>query len=130
MEHLNAAADAYRNALDLLPADGILDLGMALHQLGLIYADAGEYDTALTHFQRAIRLREAVGDRYAAGQTRHAVTVLFIRAGRTSDALLYAHAALTDYAPYGASAAANIEQVQQLIGLLNPPADPTPTGAP
>ncbi|MEV0722309.1 CHAT domain-containing protein [Micromonospora purpureochromogenes] len=130
LEHLNAAAAAYQQALDLLPADATPDLAITYHHLGQIYADAGEYDTALTHLQQSIRLDEVAGNRYGAGQTRHAVAVLFARAGRSGDALLYARAALADYAPYGAGATAAIEQVQRLIALLNPPADPTPTGAP
>ncbi|MCU7724557.1 CHAT domain-containing protein [Actinoplanes sp. KI2] len=130
LEHLNAAVDAYRDALDLLPADATPDLATAHHHLGDVYTEASEYDTALTHYQQSIRLREAVGDRYRAGQTRYSVAFLFACAGRTGDALLYARAALADYAPYGAGAAADIEVAQSLIALLDPPADPTPPGAP
>lgn len=130
LEHLNAAADTYQQALDLLPADANPNLAAFHHQLGSIYTDAGQFDTALTHYQQSIRLKEVAGNRYSAGQTRQNVAVLFARTGRTSDALLYARAALSDYAPYGAGATAAIEQVQQLIALLDPPADPTPTGAP
>jgi hypothetical protein len=88
------------------------------------------FDTALTHYQQSIRFEEASGNRFGAGQTRSRVAVLFANAGRTGDALLYAHAALADFTPYGDGAAANIERIQQLIALLTPPVDPTPTGAP
>ena len=128
--HLNAAVAAYRNALDLLPADAVPDRATVHHQLGVIYRNAGDYDTALTHYQQSIRLQEAAGDRYGAGQTRHAVAVLLAAAGRTGDALLYARAALADYAPYGAGATADIEQVQELIDFLDPAAEPTRDGAP
>ncbi len=125
LRHLNDAATAYRDALGLLPADAKPELATVHHQLGVIYTLAGEYDTALNHYQQSIRLEEASGNRYGAGQTRHTVAILFARAGRTSDALLYAQAALADYAPYGAGAAAAVEEVHQLIARLGPP-----TGAP
>jgi tetratricopeptide (TPR) repeat protein len=130
LEHLNAAADAYRRALDLLPADAVTGLAALHNQLGIIFAEADEYDTALSHFQQSIRLQEAAGQRYGAGQTRHNVAVLLARAGRTGDALLYTRAALADYATYGDGAADAIEQVQQLIARLDPPADPSPPGTP
>ena len=130
LAHLNAAADAYQEALDLLPADAMPDLATVHHQLGILCYHAGEDDRALTHFQQAIRLREAAGNRYRAGQTRQAVAVVLAGAGRTGDALLYARSALADFAPYGAGVAADIEKVRQLIAMLDPPADPTPTGAP
>jgi tetratricopeptide (TPR) repeat protein len=130
LEHLNAAAAACREALDLLPADAVPNVAAVHHQLAIIYSEANEYDTALTHYQQSIRLDEVAGNRYGAGQARHNVAVLLARAGRTGDALLYAHAALADYAPYGEGAAADIEQVKRLIARLNPPADPTRHGAP
>lgn len=130
LKHLNAAAAAYRDALNLLPSDANPDLAAIHHQLGLIYADAGKDETALTHYQQSIRLEEAAGNRYGAGQTRYTVAVLFHRAGRNGEALLYARAALADFVSYPAGAASVIEQVQRLIARLEPPADPTPTGAP
>jgi tetratricopeptide (TPR) repeat protein len=130
LEHLNAAAAAYRNALDLLPADALPDIATAHHQLGVVYTNTADDDTALTHYQQAIRLWEVAGNRYNAGTSRHALAVLFANTGRAGDALLYAGAALADFAPYGASAAADIERVQQFIAQLNPPAKPTPTEAP
>jgi tetratricopeptide (TPR) repeat protein len=128
--HLNAAAAAYQRGLDLLPANANPDLATFYHQLGSIYTEAGDYDTALTHFQGAIRLMEAAGNRYRAGATRYTVAVLFARAGRAGDALLYARAALADFASYGAGAGADIEKVQRLIARLNPDADPSAIGAP
>jgi tetratricopeptide (TPR) repeat protein len=130
LEHLNAAVDAYLDALTLVPDDAKPDLAIAHYQLGRIYTDAGEYDTALTHYQQGIRLDEVAGNRYGAGQTRLAIAILFADGGRAGDALLYARAALADFAPYGAGASANIERVQKLIARLDPPADPTPIGPP
>jgi tetratricopeptide (TPR) repeat protein len=129
LDHLNTGGAAYQRMLDLLPADANRDLATVHHQLGLIYTDAGEYDTALIHYQQSIRLEEVAGNRYGAGQSRHTVALLFARTGRTSDALLYARAALADFAPYGAGATTNIEKVRRFIAELSPPANPTPTGA-
>ncbi|MBQ0990709.1 CHAT domain-containing protein [Micromonospora sp. H61] len=130
LEHLNAAAELCRDALELLPVDAHSALAAGHYRLGVVHAEAGENETALPHFQQAIRLWEVVSDRNHAGRARYSVAVLFARAGRTGDALLYARAALADYSSHGADATADIEQVQHLVALLNSPADPTPTGAP
>ncbi|RZU52519.1 tetratricopeptide repeat protein [Krasilnikovia cinnamomea] len=126
LEHLNAAAAAYTEALALLPADAVPDLAVTHHHLGVIYAEAGEHDAALTHYQKSIRLKEVAGNRFSAGQTRFAVAIFFYRAGRVGDALLYARASLADFESYGGGATANIERVQQFIALLDPRVDPTP----
>ncbi|SNT63532.1 Tetratricopeptide repeat-containing protein [Asanoa hainanensis] len=119
LEYLNAAADAYKQALRLLPADAVSDLATAHHQLGMVYDEAGQYDSALSHFQQSIRLEEAASNRYGAGQTRQVLAMLLFRAGRPDDALLYARAALADYTSYGASASAEIEKVERMIAELN-----------
>ncbi|WP_144022848.1 CHAT domain-containing protein [Asanoa hainanensis] len=128
--HLNAAAAAYLQVLELLPADAVPDLATTHHQLGIIYRSGGEYSIAWTHYQQAIRLREASGNRFFAGQTRHEVAVLLALSGRVGDALLYANTALDDYASYGAGAAEDFADLQSFIARLTAPAGPTATNAP
>jgi tetratricopeptide (TPR) repeat protein len=115
LAHLNAAARAYHDALDLLPADAIQDLVVVHHQLGSIYDRGGQPATALRHWQESIRHQEKQGNRYGAAQTRYNVALALARRGRFEDALLWTQAALRDFQAYGDQAAADIAQTQQLI---------------
>jgi tetratricopeptide (TPR) repeat protein len=115
LAHLNAAADAYQQALDMLPADAVRELAVAHSQLGTTYHDGGQPEVALRHWQEAIRYQEAAGNRYGAAQTRYNVAAALLRDGRLGDGLLWAQAALRDYQTYGDRAAAEIAQTQQLI---------------
>ncbi|MGH8898122.1 MAG: tetratricopeptide repeat protein [Egibacteraceae bacterium] len=113
--YLNRAIAAYRQALDLFPQDAVNELVVAHNQLGTIYAEAGDLDTALIHYRQAIHYEERGGDRYDAGQTRFNVAIALFCAGRLSDALLYAQAAFRDFKQVGAGATADIDMTQQLI---------------
>lgn len=52
--HLNDAATAYHQALDLFPDDAISNLAVTHNQLGAVYGKSGDLDTALAHYQQAI----------------------------------------------------------------------------
>jgi tetratricopeptide (TPR) repeat protein len=125
LRHLEAAIGHYRQMLAELPDDAITDLAVGHNQLGVMYAQGGAIDAALHHWQQSIRYKEQAGDRYGAGQSRFNVAVVLDQAGRTDDALLYAHAALRDFASYGSGAATEVEDTQQLIAELERP----PTGS-
>jgi len=116
--HLNAAVAAYHQALDLLPDDAVVDLAVFHHQLGIIYGKVGVLDTALEHYQRAIRYEELRENRYGAGMTKVDVAVDLASAGRLADALLYATAALRDFEQVGAAAAATIDMARELIAMI------------
>jgi tetratricopeptide (TPR) repeat protein len=115
---LNAAAYAYQQALDLLPADAVGDLAVTHNQLGIIYSEGGQADVALRHWQEAIRYYEAAGNRYRAAQTRGNVALALTEHGRLGDGLLWAQAALRDYQSYGERAAADIAHSQELIAEI------------
>jgi tetratricopeptide (TPR) repeat protein len=116
--HLTVASDVYHQALELTPANAVGQLAVAHHQLGLIYADAGQLEVALRHWQESIRYQEAAGNRYGAAQTRANVGAALAQRGRLGDGLLWAQAALRDYQSFGDRAAANIAQTQQLIAAI------------
>jgi tetratricopeptide (TPR) repeat protein len=118
LAHLYAAADAYQQALELLPADAVGELAVAHSQLGNIYNDGGQLDVALRHWQEAIRYQEAAGDRYRAAQNRFNVTLALAEGGRLGDGVLWAQAALRDFQSYGDRAAADIAQTQGLIAAI------------
>ncbi|HET8659751.1 MAG TPA: tetratricopeptide repeat protein [Micromonosporaceae bacterium] len=117
--HLTEAACHYHDDLDLLPADATPDIATAHHQLGVIYEEGGRPDTALTHWQQAIRHCESVGDRYRAGRTRYNIALMLTETSRATDALAYAHAALRDLEPYRQAAATDIAKTRRLIAELD-----------
>lgn len=115
LEHLNAALRSYHQALDLIPADDHEPRAIAENQLGLIYKRAGDTGQALRHYQQTIKHDEARGYLYGAGETRYNVALLLAEDGRTSDALLYARAALDNFRRAGPGAAADAAETEQLI---------------
>jgi hypothetical protein len=95
--HLSQAEQYYRQALEMFPANAVRQLGTAHNQLGLVYAAAGQIDTALRHYRESIRYREAMQDRFGAGQSRENAAIALARAGRFADACDWAQSALHDF---------------------------------
>lgn len=118
LRHLNAALESYQQALDMLPADAVNDRAVAHNQLGGIYAHARDFDRALSHLREAIRYHQMQSDRYSSAQTLRNVSFTLTRAGRSADALEYAHAALRDFEAYGERAADDIEKTRKLIARI------------
>jgi tetratricopeptide (TPR) repeat protein len=115
-DHLNTAAGRYREQLRLTPAGA--STAVANTALGNIYASAGQVDTTLQHYQKAIQTYEDTGDRHSAGGVRRNVALALVEIARHTDALLYARAALRDFESYGAAAAADIDRTQRLIAEI------------
>jgi tetratricopeptide (TPR) repeat protein len=116
--HLGTAAHRYHQALTLLPANATTQRAAAHNMLGNIYHHAGRRDLALTHFQKSINYFEATGDRYNAGVARYNIALHLADASRYSDAILYARAAVVDYASYGPAAAADADKARRLIARI------------
>ena len=95
--HLSQAEQYYRQALDMFPANAIRELATTHYQLGLVYAAAGQIDTALRHYRESIRYCEAMQDRFGAGQSRENAAIALVGAGRFADARDWAQSALRDY---------------------------------
>jgi tetratricopeptide (TPR) repeat protein len=115
---LNDAVRYYHQALDLLPADAVDDLAVTHNQLGVIYAEAGDFDRALPHWREAARYFEAAGALYNAGLVCYNVALALGNAGRLPDALAYARAALRNWEPYGEGAAEMIQETRGLIAEI------------
>ena len=107
---------AYHQALALLPPDAAADLAVVHNQLGNIYF--GDVGLALEHYQQAIEHFERQDDHYEAGGVRFNAALSLADAERRQDALLYARAALRDFEVAGRGAAAQADQVRQLIAEL------------
>ena len=118
LRHLNAAVGFYHQALDMFPSNAVDRLAVAHNQLGIIYAEAGDFDRALPHWRECIRYDEAAGNLYGAAQTRYNVARALAQADRLADAREYAYAALRNYQTYGDRAAADIQETQGLIDWI------------
>ena len=118
LRHRNAGLAGYHKALELLPENAVNDLAVTHNQLGAIHGDAGDIDRALSHYRKTIGFDESAGNRYGAGQTRFNVALALADSGRLADAREYARAALRDFEPYGAGAAADVEKANRLIAEI------------
>jgi tetratricopeptide (TPR) repeat protein len=115
---LSGAEQLYQEALALDPPDHPRDLSADHNQLGNIYAEVGDLDRALTYWRESIRYDEMQGDRYAGAQTRHNIAFTLAQAGRLSDALLYAQAALRGLETFGARGQDESEKTRQLVEAI------------
>jgi TPR repeat protein len=120
-EQLKAAQDFCQQALSLTPSGDHQTRAIIESHLGNIYRRAGDVRQAQRHYQQAIQHHEARGDIYAAGETRYNIAVLLAIAGRVSDALLYARAALDNYQQAGPAATDRADRAQRLIADLEQP---------
>jgi tetratricopeptide (TPR) repeat protein len=118
LKHWSAALHSYQQALDLTPADDHELLGSIGNQLGIIYRRARDTRQALRHYQQSIQHKEARGDICGAGQTRYNIALLLDDDGRTSDALLYARAALANFQQAGPGATTDTAKAEWLITRL------------
>ncbi len=117
--HLNAALGHYQQALALLPPDAVGDLAVTHNQLGNIYADAGDLERALAHYNESIRYKEQAGNFYLAATTRFNVALALAQNGRLADARLYAQAAQRDFQRYPpASVAADVQDTERLLAAI------------
>ena len=118
LAHLNTALDRIQQALNLFPADDAEDLAGVHGQIGNIYRQKRDTRQALRHYQQSIAHQEARGDTYGAGATRFNIALLLEEADRRADALLYAHAALSDFENVGPGAAQVAADTRDLITRL------------
>ncbi len=116
--HLKAALHAYQQTLEFLPADAVGDLAVTHSNLGNVYRDVGSFDTAMRHYQEALRYAVAARDRYTAAQIRANVALAHVPREQFGDALEWAQAALRDFQSYGNGAAAEIAETQQVIAAI------------
>jgi tetratricopeptide (TPR) repeat protein len=118
LRYLNEAVGFSLEALDLLPPDAVDALADTHNQLGEFYRSAGNLDRVLSHFRQALQLFEKADDPYWAAATRFNVALAFSDAGRRSDALEYAEAALRGFESYGERAGEMIEKTRGLIAEI------------
>jgi tetratricopeptide (TPR) repeat protein len=69
--HLSQAEKYSKQALAMFPTSAVQELAATHNQLGLVYANSGQTDTALHHYQNSIRYSETMQDRFGTGLPRY-----------------------------------------------------------
>jgi tetratricopeptide (TPR) repeat protein len=92
--HFSAAVGWFEKALRLVPPEARANIN---NELGGIYGDVGDLDSALPYYREGIRCDEAQENRRRAGNTRSNVAVDLANARRFPEALEWARAALRDF---------------------------------
>jgi tetratricopeptide (TPR) repeat protein len=118
LKHLNAALDYSQQSLALLPPDAVHDLAVTHNQLGIIYAEAGNLERSVNHWNNAAKFFEVEGNLYLAGTVQRNLAIMLSQNGRLSDALLYAHAALCNFESYGGRAKQDEDDTKGLIARI------------
>jgi tetratricopeptide (TPR) repeat protein len=106
-------------ALELSPEAAIKVRGTLHGQLGNIYRDAGNIESALQHYQQCIQYFDEAGDPFSAAHARYNVALALRDVGRLDDAGTYAKAALANYQTFGEHAAADIQKTERLIANID-----------
>jgi tetratricopeptide (TPR) repeat protein len=117
--HLKAAHEAYRTALDLLPADAVSELAVANGQLGQVHRLASDIEGALPYFREAIRYEESQGNTYGASAHRYNMALGLGESGRLQDAREYTLAARDGFASCGPTAAGMVQMAEELIKKID-----------
>jgi tetratricopeptide (TPR) repeat protein len=115
MSHFRDAEKFYGEALTLSPQNAVHHLAVTHHQFGNLYADVGNFEGALTHWQNSLRCEETSGNLYGAAMTRVSIASGLLMTGRLEDAKEYALAALRNYETFGDLATSEIQRTQELL---------------
>jgi tetratricopeptide (TPR) repeat protein len=108
--HINDALRFYKQALEILPSNAVDDQATINFLLGNIYLNAGDFESARSHYDESIRYDEVQDNLQGAAKSRLGIAGIFLMKGRFTYALEYAKAALRNCETYGEGAAENIQE--------------------
>jgi tetratricopeptide (TPR) repeat protein len=108
----DAAAELLSRAHDALAlAEDLAEMSRALSNLGVVRREQGRFHDAVAAFERALRIREQIGDRRGRGATREEMALALLALGRHADAARAARGALQDARAVGDEARAAWAQI-------------------
>ncbi|MBL7647574.1 MAG: CHAT domain-containing protein [Candidatus Hydrogenedentes bacterium] len=117
VEHFEKALGYYEQVLRTIPSDDINMFGLTHGQLGNLYRRAGQFNMALEHHLKCLRYEELRGVQFDTASARFNIALDFGSAGRFSESLIYAKAALRDFEDYGPRAVEMAERTKELIAI-------------
>lgn len=117
--HLDAALEAYGQALDAFDADDLANRAVTHRQLGILYRRAGAVDPAIAHYRQSIALEERSQNPFGAAQARFNAGLVLFDAVRLSEARAYAVAARDQLRPLGPGAAALLQKTGSFLDLID-----------
>ena len=80
LRHAQAAEAHYLEGLGLCPKDALTDLAPKHNQLGILYRQIGQLDSAREHYEQGAQYFEKAGDRFQAGSVRFNMSLMYVRA--------------------------------------------------
>jgi tetratricopeptide (TPR) repeat protein len=96
LQWISQAAVYYEQALNITPENAPRERALLHNQLGIVFAETEQLDTALRHFTESVHYYEAIHDPFEAGRTRsNAARALGLR-NHFVDAREWARSALQD----------------------------------
>ncbi|QDT25131.1 CHAT domain protein [Gimesia panareensis] len=114
----NGALNYLNQAMKLIPSEAVVDLALTHTALGSLYTEINDIDSALRHYNYAIRYQEVTGDFYEAGAIRANMAITLVQSGRLIDAREYALAALRNYHTYGDAVATEVQEMHNVITYI------------
>jgi tetratricopeptide (TPR) repeat protein len=129
LKHAQTAQQHYHQALALCPATALPALYPIHQQLGVLYSQVGQTESAREHFEKCAQLAEQTRNHHGAGKTRFNTTLMYLEAAerettpaRQRDLLhcarAYAEAALRDFHRYQGRADEDETKTQQLLARI------------
>lgn len=130
LRHAQAAEARYLEGLRLCPKDALTDLAPIYGQLGNLYQEVGQLDSAREHYEQGAQYLEKTGDHFQAGAVRFNIALMYARAAEREKqptqqrafllrARAYAEAALRDFQHYQGRTVKNEADAEGLIDLIN-----------
>lgn len=108
----------YKKACDHIPSDSPGDRATMLHQLGLLYSIAEDWDNAVLFFRDSLQSNEESGDHFLAARTMIRLANALAGGGRFHDAMEYALSAMRIYKRLGERVSE--EELQEVrAGIVN-----------
>jgi len=115
---INDALRFYKQALEIFPSNAVDSQATVNFQIGNVYLNAGDFESARSHYDESIRYDEIQDNLQGAAKSRLGIAAIFLMKGRFTYALEYAKAALRNYETYGEGAAEKIQETQELIAHI------------
>lgn len=81
------AVSCFQKSVELLGKENSKELGLALNGLGVVYWESGEFNKALNHYHRSLKIFDALKDEKGLAAVNNSLGLLYRSKGQPRDAL-------------------------------------------